>query len=213
MLEDGAHGSLDAGADVVDLAGVALLEQQKVGGDDVAHVSEVAGDVDVADIELRRLLAEADGGDLSREVRNHEILVLAGADVIKRAGHDDFEFAGKAPLAAKRFRGELAHGVRIAWAKNVVLADGEMVGGYESVLLAAADEEEATAESGGIERLQQVERAVKVDVNRGFGIFEGRGNEALRGEMDDVRGRELGNAGAQARPVVEVEEAGVVVER
>ena len=123
--EDVEHpGELDvaAGADVVDLAPLAALDEQPVGADDVADVGEVAHHVEVADLDPG-LPADLDLGHLPGEAADDINVSLAGTGVVERPGHDDVGAVGQVVLDAQDVGGGLAGGVRVVRAQGAALVD------------------------------------------------------------------------------------------
>ena len=130
LAEDFEHAGqlhVAAGADVVDLAGLAFLDEQTVGADDVADVGEVADDVEVADLDTGSQAA-LDFGDLAGEAGEGVEIGLAGARVVEGAGHEGGGAVGQAVLDAEQVDGGLAGGVRVIGAFGASFGDGQVLG-------------------------------------------------------------------------------------
>ena len=94
------HGDVAAAAHVVDLARLAVLDEQPVGPHHVAHVGEVTAGGQVADrdhVAALHLVA----GDARREGGGHELVGLAGAEVVERPHPQHRQLAAEPRLEAE----------------------------------------------------------------------------------------------------------------
>src|SRR6267154_2183939 len=140
VIQHRADGPVLARADVVDLAGLALLEREPVGPHHVAHVGEIAAGLEIADPDHRRAATLLDVGDLLREIRADEHRAAARALVVEAARSDDRQLEAHEVLIAQHVLAHLAHRVGGEGAQRIGLADGELVLVDHAVLLARARE-------------------------------------------------------------------------
>src|SRR5262249_32406952 len=181
-----------AGADVVDLAGRAVLEGEPVRADHVAHVGEIALGVEVPHAHHRRPQPLLDLGDLLGEVRGHEDVAAAGPRVIEAAGPDDVEPVALPVLVGEEVLRHLGHGVGRQRAKGVLFPDRELVREDEAVLLAGSGDLGPASQAQLAHALEQVELRLHVGQQRLGGHEPGGRHVALGGEMEDaVRGDRL----------------------
>src|ERR1051326_7369702 len=76
-------------SEVVHVTGHALRQSKTVRPHHIAHVGEVAGDIQVADVQHRAAHAYLDFGQLTRETRDDEAGIVAWPSVIERPHADD----------------------------------------------------------------------------------------------------------------------------
>ena len=115
-------GDVAAGAHVVDLAGLALLDEQAVGPDDVADVGEVAAGREVADGHVVGAVALGPG-DAAGQGRGDELLGLARAEVVERPHAEDAEPVAEVGLVGEGVGGDLRGGVRAGGAQRGLLVE------------------------------------------------------------------------------------------
>ena len=103
-----------AAAEVVDLAGLAVLRQEPVGADHVADVGEVADDVEVADLHA---LAPARFhlGHLKRQRGQHVAGRLPRPGVVERPDHHHVRAVRQVVLDPQQVDRRLARRIRDCW--------------------------------------------------------------------------------------------------
>ena len=131
------------GAQVVDLAGLALLQQQPVSADDVAHVGVVAPGLQGAHVDDRLAEPGLDLRDLPGEVRGDEHVAPPRPLVVEGAAAHDGQPVALEVLVAEEVLGDLADRVRRQGPERIVLGDGQFALVHRPVLLAGAHHEEA----------------------------------------------------------------------
>ena len=121
-IEHHPHRPRNAGRDVVDGSRNPALHQQRVGANRVPHVGDVAGGVEVADVDDRLHLAALDRHDLARHARHRELRALSRADVVERTREDDVEAVFDDGAEAELLLRELADRVRTGRRDRRILA-------------------------------------------------------------------------------------------
>ena len=103
LVGEVCDGEVDAGAHVVDLARLAVLDEEPVGPHHVAHVGEVAAGRQVADRDDVAAV-ELVAGDPRGERRRDELVGLAGAEVVERPHPQHRRARGRATPAGRGSR-------------------------------------------------------------------------------------------------------------
>src|SRR5690606_5820473 len=88
-IEDRTDRAGDAARDVEDLAGKFRLGDQFVGPHDIAYVQKIPLRVEIPNPYHRFGQPRLDLGNLAGEAGDHEVVALAGPDMVERADPDD----------------------------------------------------------------------------------------------------------------------------
>jgi hypothetical protein len=142
-----------AGGDVVRLAGLPFRRRQPVRPHRVAHVHEVAPDLEVSDLDPGRAQPGFDFGDLTGERGDHEAVRLARAAVVEQPQAHGAQAERLEVLEAEHVRGRLADRVRRHRAERLPFPDRQLVLADQAVRLG---------------RARQHHRRVEVELAHGF---------------------------------------------
>ncbi len=124
-----------------------------------------------------------DRRNLPGEARDHEGVTLPRPDVVEGPREPDIHSLGDGPLPAQRLGRDLAHRVGIARRRRPRLGDRQLSLRHEPVDVAGADEHHRPGEATPLQRLQQVQRAEKVDGQRRLRIAKRLGDVADRRQV------------------------------
>src|SRR3990172_3749679 len=200
LVEDLLDGVGLAGADVVGLAGLAAaVEREPVAAHDVPHGGGGAPGFQGSNKKDRRAFLLLDGRELLREVRGDEDVSAARAVVVEAARPDHLGSEALEVLISEIVLTHLADRVGGQGPQGIGLPDGKLVFVHQTVLLAGAGDLDPGIDAGGTDRLEEVQLSEDVRVERFRGRVPGRGDEALRREVEDaVRPNPLDEPGDRA---------------
>ena len=178
--------ALVAGADVVDLAGRALVQEE------VERLTVVLDEKPVADlaavaVDGQRLVVHGVGD----EQRRHLLRVLVRADVVARPGDDDGQALGFDEGVALHVAAGLARGVGAARTQQVALFRAMGRRDFTVDLVGGDVEHAFDASTGFGDGGEQAVGAVDVGLDEGRRFQERTVDVALGGEVDD--GIDLGD--------------------
>jgi hypothetical protein len=129
---------LSLGAQVVDLARLALSQCKVIAPDDVPYVTQIPRHIQRAHADLRCAQSYLDLGDLRGEVRGHEALALPRTDVVEGPHTDRRHPMGEMVLETEVVLSNLTHGIGRCRTKGCLLINRQIVRRNEPILMPRA---------------------------------------------------------------------------
>ena len=202
-VQEVADGDQAAGGDVVGEAGAAALEQQGVGAGHVADVGEIAPLVEIADAHPGRG-AGGDRGQLGREGRGDEILGLAGADVVGRAGDHDVEAVVRGVEKRGVVGGGLGDAIDVVGPVGGVLGQRRR-GRMGAIDLGGRHHEDPRGRPVLPNGVEDVQGADGVDVEDALRLGPAQGDEGDAAQVQDGVGSHFGQDGRDRIGIADVQ--------
>ena len=165
---------------------IAALQKLHVGRRDVAHVHDVAGGAEIADLQHRRHEAGLHARQLRREGGDGEGFGLPGADVVEGAGDDELGRVRQHHLEGM-FRGDLGAGIGAGRTRARRLGHETVVEGAAVDLGRARRQHEGVGRER-VDRLGQPDGCGDIVPPHRFGILPRQADGGIGGKMNDDGG-------------------------